>query len=173
MSFAEFYNKTVRRPQKRSIQACLLAAAFVAAGCAAPKRVAIRDVCAEPNGATVATDGFVQLPRTVDTVQLTRGGRVEEVGYQVLLTSDESGAGDSVKVTLWATEMRQSNRIKAVTDLANIRDLTVYSNDGRELGIGNAVRITGVTVPDVVAGCTVTATRVDPVLAAGPEKAVR
>ncbi len=175
MLSAEVYNKKACRRQKTVGRSAVLVAVFLVASCAVPKRVAIRDVCLEPEGTTVSVDGFVSLPRTVDTVQLSRGGRVAEVGYQLLVTSDGAGTGDSVKVTLWATESRQANRIKAVTEIGRFGELTVYANDGRELGVGEAVRITGVTVPDVVSGCAVTATKVDlsDAVSSVPEKAAR
>ncbi len=54
-------------------------------GCSSPKPFEIKDVCAQPEGTKAILQGYLSLPKTIDTIQLTRGGTITAVGYQLLL----------------------------------------------------------------------------------------
>lgn len=166
MIIPEFYNRFSDEKQVRSagrylLRSALFASLLGAAGCTVPKQVAIGEVCSQPPGTAVAVSGFVSVPRTVDTVQLTRGGRVTDVGYQVLLSGKPTADGDSVKITVWTTNEREANRIRAVTGGFDPSEMVLFSAQGNEIRTGRPVSIVGVTTPDITAGCAVSVEKVE------------
>jgi hypothetical protein len=44
--------------------------------------------------------GYLSLPKTIDTIQLTKGGKIIDVGYQIFLMTKADATGDAVKTTI-------------------------------------------------------------------------
>lgn len=130
-------------------------------GCSSPKPFEIKDVCAQPEGTAVIIQGYVSLPKTIDTIQLTKGGAITAVGYQLFLMTKADASGDSVKATFWTTTKAEPNKIKAFSQNYTWNDLLVYTDDGKEVGAGKVVKITGETVADSKTGCAVSVKKIE------------
>ncbi len=130
-------------------------------GCSSPKPFEIKDVCAQPEGTKVITQGYLSLPKTIDTIQLTKGGAITAVGYQLFLMTKADASGDAVKVTIWTTTKSEPNKIKPFSQNYTWNDLLVYTDDGKEVPAGKVIKITGETVSDEKTGCTVSITKIE------------
>lgn len=132
-------------------------------GCGAPpKPFEIKDVCAQPQGTNVIIQGYLSLPKTIDTIQLTKGGRIMQVGYQIFLMTKADATGDAVKVTIWTSDKAEPNKIKPFPMSGYTwNDLLVYTNDGKEVPAGKVIKITGETTPDTKTGCSVGVSKIE------------
>lgn len=130
-------------------------------GCSSPKAFEIKDVCAQPEGTKVITQGYLSLPKTIDTIQLTKGGKIKAVGYQIFLITKADASDDSVKVTIWTTNKGEPNKIKAFSYGYSWDDLRVYSDDSKEIGAGKVIKVTGETTPDEKTGCAISVTKIE------------
>lgn len=130
-------------------------------GCSSPKPFEIKDVCAQPEGTNAILQGYLSLPKTIDTIQLTKGGKITAVGYQIFLMTKSDATEDSVKVTLWTTNNAEPNKIKAFSNGYSWNDLLVYTDDGKEVGAGKIIKVTGETVADEKTGCAVSVTKIE------------
>lgn len=140
----------------------LMLLTMIAIGCGAPpKAFEIKDVCAQTPDTSVILQGYLSLPKTIDTIQLTKGGRITEVGYQIFLMTKTDATGDAVKVTIWTTNKGEPNKIKAFSNGYSWNDLLVYTNDGKEIGAGKLIKVTGTTVSDAKTGCAVSVTKIE------------
>lgn len=127
-----------------------------------PKPFEVRDICSQPEGSAVIVQGFLSLPKTIDTIQLTKGGKITQVGYQLPLSTKPDAAGEMVKTTIWTTNSKEPNKIKAVPNGAfTANDLLVYAENGTEITAGKTVKLTGETVKDEKSGCAITVTKVE------------
>lgn len=127
-----------------------------------PKPFEVRDVCSQPEGSAVIAQGFLSLPKSIDTIQLTKGGKITQVGYQLPLSTKADATGEMVKATIWTTNSKEPNKIKAVPNGAfTANDLLVYADNGSEITAGKPVRLTGETVKDEKAGCVITVTKIE------------
>lgn len=130
-------------------------------GCSSPKPFEIKDFCAQSPGTKVITQGYLSLPKTVDTIQLTKGGKITAVGYQIFLMTKADATGDAAKVTLWTTNKAEPNKIKAFSNGYSWEDLLVYTDDGKEVRAGKLIKVTGETVADEKTGCAVSVTKIE------------
>lgn len=64
----------------KTIKFLTIAAVLLMFGCSSPKPFEIKDVCAQAEGTKVITQGYLSLPKTINTIQLTKGGKITEVG---------------------------------------------------------------------------------------------
>ncbi len=139
----------------------LIICVFSMSGCSSPKPFEIKDVCAQPVGTKVITQGYLSLPKTIDTIQLTKGGAITAVGYQIFLMTKADASGDAVKVTIWTTTKSEPNKIKPFSQNYTWNDLLVYTDDGKEIGAGKVIKITGENVADAKTGCAVSITKIE------------
>ncbi len=139
----------------------LLIGLLALVGCSSPKPVDIADACAQPENTPVVVQGFLSLPKTIDTIRLSRGGRITDVGYQIFLANKADASGDSVKVTIWTTNNGEPNKIKAFASGYTLSDLIVYTDGGAPVGAGKIVRLTGTTSSDPNTGCAVDVTKIE------------
>ncbi len=130
-------------------------------GCSSPKPYEIKDVCAQPEGTGVIVQGYLSLPKTIDTIQLTKGGSITAVGYQIYLMTKSDASGDAVKVTIWTSDKGEPNKIKPLPRGYDWKDLIVYDNDGKEIPAGKVINLTGETTPDEKTGCGVAVTKIE------------
>lgn len=126
-----------------------------------PKSVEIKDVCSQPFGTNVILQGYLSLPKMIDTIQLTKAGKITAVGYQIFLFAETETSDDSVKVTLWTTNKAEPNKIKAFSNGYSWKDLLVYTNDGQEVKSRKTIKITGETTPDEKTNCSVSVTKIE------------
>jgi hypothetical protein len=127
-----------------------------------PQPFEIKDVCTQPEGTSVITQGYLSLPKTIDTIQNMKGGKITGVAYQIFLMTKTDATGDAVKVTLWTTNQREPNKIKPLPmNGYTWNDLFVYANDGTEIPAGKLIKITGETVSDNKTGCAVAVTKIE------------
>lgn len=143
------------------IKSLIIAVFLLMLGCSSPKPFEIKDVCAQAEGTKVITQGFLSLPKTIDTIQLTKGGAITAVGYQIFLMTKADATGDAVKVTIWTTNKAEPNKIKAFSQNYTWNDLLVYTDDGKEVPAGKVIKITGETVADSKTGCAVSVTKIE------------
>lgn len=134
---------------------------FLMFGCSSPKSFEIKDVCAQSVGTKVILQGYLSLPKTIDTIQLTKGGSITAVGYQLFLMTKADATGDAVKVTIWTTTKSEPNKIKPLPGGYTWNDLIVYSDKGEEIKAGKMIKVTGETVPDAKNGCAVSVTKIE------------
>lgn len=139
----------------------LITGVFLMFGCGSPKPFEIRDVCAQPEGTNAILQGYPSLPKTIDTIQLTKGGKITAVGYQIFLMTKADASGDAVKVTLWTTNKAEPNKIRAFSNGYSWKDLLVYTNNGKEISAGKMIKITGEIEPDEKTGCAVSVTKIE------------
>lgn len=139
----------------------IIASVILTLGCGSPKPFEIKDICAQAEGTKVITQGYLSLPKTIDTIQLTKGGAITAVGYQLFLMTKADASGDSVKVTIWTTTKAEPNKIKPFSQNYTWNDLLVYTDDGKEVGAGKVIKITGETVADSKTGCAVSVTKIE------------
>jgi hypothetical protein len=133
-----------------------------AAGCGqSAKPFAIRDVCSQPAGTNVVVEGFPSLPRSIETIEVSKGGRIADVAYRIPLMADPDASGTSVKVTIWTTADGEPNRMKSMTNGYGLEELTVYAENGDPVTTGKRVRLTGVTEADRNSGCVVNVTKIE------------
>jgi len=130
-------------------------------GCNSPKPFEIKDVCAQSEGTNAILQGYLSLPETIDTIQLTKSGKITAVGYQIFLVTKTDANGDAVKVTIWTTNKAEPNKIKAFSNGYSWNDLIVYSDKGEEIKAGKVIKITGETVADEKSGCAVSVTKIE------------
>lgn len=143
------------------IKLTLFALVILMFGCSSPKPFEIKDVCAQKEGTDAILQGYLSLPKTIDTIQLTKGGAITAVGYQIFLMTKADASGDSVKVTIWTTAKNEPNKIKPLPSGYTWNDLIVYSDKGEEIKSGKQIKITGETVADSKTGCAVSVTKIE------------
>ena len=142
----------------------IIASVILMFGCSSPKPFEIKDVCAQPEGTNAILQGYLSLPKTIDTIQLTKGGRIMQVGYQIFLMTKADATGDAVKVTIWTTPKSEGepNKIKPLPMTGYTwNDLIVYTDDGKEVPAGKIIKITGETTPDTKTGCSVGVSKIE------------
>lgn len=83
------------------------------------------------------------------------------VGYQLFLMTNADATGDAVKVTIWKTYKSEPNRIRAFSNGHSLDDLLAYTDDGKEIGAGKLLKISGETVSDEKTGCSVSVTKIE------------
>lgn len=108
-------------------------------GCRSSKPFEIKDVCAQPQGTGAILQGFLSLPKTIDTIQITKGGAITAVGYQIFLMTKADASGDAVKVTIWTTAKGEPNKTKPLPSGYTWNDLIVYSDKGEEIKAGKMI----------------------------------
>lgn len=139
----------------------LITFVFLMVGCSKPVPMEIKDVCSQPEGTDVIIQGFISLPQVIDTVQLTRKGRIEAVGLQLFLMTKADATGDSVKTTFWVSDKSEPNKIKPLSKGYTWNDLLVYTDDGKTIGPGKVVKVTGEVKPDDKSKCEVNVTKIE------------
>lgn len=145
---------------KKTIFVVILSALMCGCG-SSPKPFEIKDVCTQPEGTNAILQGYLSLPKTIDTIQLTKGGKIIEVGYQIYLMTKADASGEAVKVTIWTTNKAEPNKIKAFSNGYSWGDLLVYTDDGKEVSAGKMIKVTGETEPDEKTGCAVSVTKIE------------
>ncbi len=143
------------------IKSIIILSVLFVFGCSSPKPFEIKDVCAQPEGTKAILQGYLSLPQTIDTIQLTRGGKISAVGYQLFLVTKADATGDSAKVTIWTTNNNEPNKIKPLPSDYTSNDLVVYSEKGEEINAGKMIKITGESAPDAKTGCAVNVTKIE------------
>lgn len=139
----------------------LITGVFLMFGCSKPVAVEIKDVCSMPVDSKVIIQGFISLPQQIETIQLTRGGRIEEVGLNLFLMTKADATGDSVKTIFWTSPKPEPNKIKPLSRGYTWNDLLVYTDDGGSIGAGKIVKVTGTTQQTEKGGCAVNVTKIE------------
>lgn len=157
----------------KNLKIIIIIGIFLTFGCSSPKPFEIKDVCAQREGTEAILQGYLSLPKTIDTIQLTKGGKILDVGYQIFLMTKADATGDAAKVTIWTTNKAEPNKIKAFSNGYSRGDLVVYTDDGKEVGTEKIIeatgetitptmiKVTGETVADEKTGCSVSVTKIE------------
>jgi hypothetical protein len=143
------------------LEAVCCAGIALLAACSEPAAVEIKDVCAKGEGVKIITTGYISLPKTIDTVQLTRKGAIEAVGLQLFVMTKTDATGDAVKATFWVSDKSEPNKIKPLPKVYTWNDLLVYTDDGRTLAAGQLVKVTGTVKPDERTGCEIDVAKIE------------
>ena len=139
-----------------------LSASVFLFGCSSkPMPLEIKDVCSQPQGAKVAIEGYISLPQRIDTIQMNGGGRVEAVGLQLFVMSKADATGESVKTTFWTSDKGEPNKIKPLPHGYKWNDLLVYTDDGKQIGAGKVLKITGEVRSNEKSKCEVNVTKIE------------
>lgn len=123
--------------------------------------VQIKDVCAQPKGTKVEIQGYISLPKEIETIQLRRGQRIESVGLQLYLMTKADATGDAVMATFWVSDKSERNKIKPLGEGYTWKDLLVYTDDGKTAGPGTVIKVTGETEPHEKVGCRVNVSKIE------------
>ena len=145
---------------KRILITCFTAG-VIAFGCGKPVAVEVKDACSQPIGSTVIVQGYISLPKQIETVQLTRKGAVEAVGLQLFLMTKADATGDSVRTTFWTSDKGEPNKIKPLPKGYTWNDLLVYTNDGKSVEAGKVIKITGKTEADETYRCQIDVNKIE------------
>lgn len=121
----------------------------------------IKDVCAQPKGTVVEIQGYISLPKEIETIQLMRGQRIESVGLNLFLMTKADATGEAVMTTFWVSDKSEPNKIKPLPKGYTWNDLLVYTNDGKPVGAGTVITVTGETVPQDKVGCRVNVKKIE------------
>lgn len=130
-------------------------------GCSKPVAVEIADACRQTPGASVAVRGYVSLPDQIETIKLTRDGRIVAVGLQLYLTTRPDATGDVVKTTFWTSEKGEPNRIKPLAQGYTGNDLLIVTDDGKQIGAGKEITVVGEVKPADDGRCFVNASKIE------------
>ena len=145
----------------KKLKLICIAFVFSMFGCSKPVPMEIKDVCSQPEGTDVIIQGFISLPQVIDTIQMTRQGRIEKVGLQLFLMTKADATGDSVKTTFWVSDKSEPNSIKPLSKGYTWNDLLVYTDDGKTIGPGKVVKVTGEVKPNDKSKCEVNVTKIE------------
>lgn len=130
-------------------------------GCSKPVAVEIGDVCSQAAGSSVIVKGYVSLPPQIDTVQLTRGGKVVAVGLQLYMMTKADATGDAVKTTFWTSDKGEPNKVKPLPRGYTWNDLLLYTDDGKAVGAGKQVSVTGEVKTSDAGACVINSSRIE------------
>ena len=127
-----------------------------------PVALEIKDVCLQPIGTNVEITGFISLPQLISTIQLRKGGAIKAVGLQLFMMTKADATGDAVMTTFWTSDTGEPNKIKPLPmNSYTWKDLLVYTDDGKSLGAGKVVKITGTVSPNDKSKCEVNVTKIE------------
>ena len=140
---------------------CITLTIFLFSCSSKPVAIEIKDVCSQPEGANIIIQGYISLPQQIDTIQLIKKGSISAVGLQLFLMTKADATGDSVKTTFWTSDKGEPNKIKPLPKDYTWSDLLVYTDDGKSLGAGKIVKITGAVSPNDKSKCEVNVTKIE------------
>ena len=126
-----------------------------------PQAVEIKDVCSQPVGTTVSVTGYVSLPKTIDTIQITKGGRITQVGYQMFVMTKADATGEAVKATFWTSDKGEPNSIKPLPRDYTWSDLLVVTDDGKEVKAGKLIKVSGDVTADAKTVCGIGVAKIE------------
>jgi hypothetical protein len=141
----------------KKIYLLIVAIVWLSFGCGSkPIPMEIKDVCKQPIGTNVEISGYISLPKQIKTLQLMKGGGVIASGLQLFMMTKQDATGDAVMSTFWTTPKTEGepNKIKPLPiNGYTWNDLLVYTNDGKSVGAGKLIKVTGETFADEKNGC--------------------
>ncbi len=149
------------RGKLKIIKSLIIVIVLLITGCSKPDPVEIKNVCSQPENAQVVIHGYIYLPQMIDTIQLSRGGQITAVGYQLFMTTRADAGGEEVKATFWASDKGEPNKIKPLPRAYDLDDLIVYTDDGKEIPAGKIVKITGEVKPNEKSKCEINVTKIE------------
>ena len=126
-----------------------------------PVPVQIKDVCSQPKGTKVEIQGYISLPKEIETIQLTRGGRIEAVWLHLYMMTKADATGEAVMTTFWVSDKSEPNKIKPLSKGYTWNDLVVYTNDGKPVAAGTVIKVTGETEPKDKVGCSINVSKIE------------
>lgn len=133
-----------------------------AIGCGKPPQpFEIKDVCSQPVGTAVSVTGYVSLPKTIDTIQITKGGRITQVGYQMFVMTKADATGDAVKATFWTSDKGEPNSIRPLPRDYTWNDLLVVTDDGKEVKAGKLIKVSGDVTADPKTVCGIGVAKIE------------
>lgn len=129
-------------------------------GCGKPVPVEIREVCQKPPGTDVVIQGYLSLPNNMEMMSYRKGGSVS-VSYQLFLMTRRDAAGDSVRTILWGSPEGKPNKIQPLPEKYTWNDLLAYTDDGKTIGPGRLVKLTGTVKPNDRGKCDVNVYKIE------------
>ena len=130
-------------------------------GCgSSPVQVEVKDVCSQPEGANVSVVGYLSLPNFMERMSYRKGSSVS-VSYTLFLMTKPDATGESVRTLLWGSHEGKPNKIKPLPEKYTWNDLLVYTDDGKTLGAGQIVKLTGKTQKNDKGGCDVNVQKIE------------
>ena len=142
--------------------AIILNVLFIGGCSSRPVAVEIKDVCKQPIGTNVEITGFISLPQLISTIQLRKGGAIKAVGLQLFMMTKADATGDAVMTTFWTSDKGEPNKIKPLPmNSYTLKDLLVYTDDGKSLGAEKVVKIAGTVSPNDKSQCEVNVTKIE------------
>lgn len=146
---------------KRIITLLIVSLSAIACGSSDPLAVEIKDVCAQPAGTYVTTQGFISLPREMEITKYTRGGEGAGITYKLFLMTKADATGESVAAVFSGTSQSAKNRVKMFPEKYTWNDLEAYTDSGEAVRAGKVVKITGQTEADEKTKCKVNVHKID------------
>ena len=134
---------------------------FLIFGCSKPVSVEIRDVCQKPAGTDVVIQGYLSLPNNMEMMSYRKGDGNASVSYQLFLMTKLDATGDSVRTILWGSAEGKPNKIQPLPAKYTWNDLLAYTDDGRTIGPGKPVKLTGTVKPNDKGKCDVNVYKIE------------
>lgn len=141
----------------------LIIALLAAAACSKPAEpAAIADICGNPNDTLVSAEGYLVLPKQM-TIRTIYGKRENRKTYQLFLVSQPDAKGESVRTIVTGTASDGRNVIRDLPPTEyTFRDLLIYTNDGKTVGAGSRLKVTGtVTQAGADRACDLAVTKIE------------
>jgi hypothetical protein len=145
----------------KTLKLTCLALVLLIFGCSKPAPVEIRDVCGQPEGTNVVTQGYLSLPNNMETMTTYRKGSSGSTSYQLFLMTRLDATGDSVRVILAGSAEGKPNKIKPLPPKYTWNDLFVYTDDGKAVGPGKLMKLSGTVKPNDKGKCDVNVYKIE------------
>lgn len=123
----------------------MISSAVVIASCAGtgePSTYA--DVCQKENYTLVSMEGYLILPNFVNPATGQKNGTIN---YQIYLSLQPDGKGQSVLTSVAGTKSSEPNKIADLSPMGyTYKDFRIFTDHGSTVGAADKVKITGMLV---------------------------
>lgn len=127
--------------KKKSITALIASAVFLTACEKKGERASFADVCQKETGTLVSIEGYLVLPNFMNPATIQRNGAIN---YQLYLSLQQDGKGQSVLTSVAGTASNEPNRIADLPAMGyTYKDFRIFTDEGSTVGATDKVKITG------------------------------
>ncbi|CAN5418400.1 hypothetical protein BH10ACI3_BH10ACI3_16520 [soil metagenome] len=130
----------------RSIIMVIAALVLLASSCGmTAQKVALNQMCQQPDNALIRTEGFFRLPQTSDRSDMTD---IEPDRYRLLLVEKSNGAGAFITAIVGGTDTKERNRIDMLPVSYTYNDFHINTDAGTQLSARDKVAVAGRVLKD-------------------------
>lgn len=127
---------------KKRLMTALISSTTLLAGCAkSGEPVSFADVCLNENDAVVSIEGYLILPNYMSPATNQKDGTIN---YQLYLTLQPDGKGQTVLTSVAGTSSNEPNRIADLPSMGyTYKDFQIFTDQGSTVSAADKVRVTG------------------------------